>query len=409
MGYNNLRQISDDLIDEVRVLHFVRHEIFDFLMPPKQKVVIVRGPRGVGKTTAILQFLAAQKDQEKSVFYLSADSVYLSDSLDNVALKFNAGGGDYLVVDEIHKYPHWDRHIKSFLDSFPKMKLIISGSSSLSIESKSVDLSRRHLMLNLRGLSFREYILMNHQIDFDVYTLDQLITQHEDITYEITKKAKDQKIDMVDLFHIYLKEGYFPSRIDYKSVGHYYQSLLNSMAKVIEEDIFLSCDGIDKQSIQNMKRLLRHISGNCPFTPNISKLSRSLSIANDNTLKKYLFLLNDADVLRNLYRQDKSYRDFPRPEKIFLENTNYMYASTIDVDIGNIRETFAANALSKNHDITAPKQGDFLIDNQYLLEIGGRGKGRNQIKNISNAFVVADNILHGTKDKIPLWILEFMW
>jgi predicted AAA+ superfamily ATPase len=184
---------------------------------------------------------------------------------------------------------------------------------------------------------------------------------------------------------------------------------LNSIAKVVEEDVFLSCDGVDKQSVLNMKRLLRHISHKCPFTPNISELSRSLSIANDNTLKKYLLMLSDADVLRNLYRQDKSHKDFPRPEKIFLENTNYMYAHSDAADIGNVRETFVANTLSKNHFITAPRQGDILVDNKYLFEIGGRGKKRTKIKNISDAFVVADNILHGDKNKIPLWILGLLW
>jgi predicted AAA+ superfamily ATPase len=409
MSYNNLRQISNDLLDEVQTLSFVRHEIYDYLEPPKQKTVIVKGPRGVGKTTAILQYLAAKRGQGKSVLYLSADSVYLSDALDNVVMKFNAGGGDYLVVDEIHKYPQWDRYVKSILDSFPKIKLITSGSSSLSIEQKSVDLSRRHLMINARGLSFREYVLMSYRINLDVYTLEQIVTQHEDISYEVLKKLKGQKIDIIDSFHLYLREGYFPSRVDYQSVGHYYQSLLNSVAKVVEEDVFLSCDGVDKQSVLNMKRLLRHISHKCPFTPNISELSRSLSIANDNTLKKYLLMLSDADVLRNLYRQDKSHKDFPRPEKIFLENTNYMYAHSDAADIGNVRETFVANTLSKNHFITAPRQGDILVDNKYLFEIGGRGKKRTKIKNISDAFVVADNILHGDKNKIPLWILGLLW
>ncbi len=409
MSYNNLRQISNDLLDEAQTLRFVRHEIYDYLEPPKQKTVIVRGPRGVGKSTAIMQYLAAKREQGKSVLYLSADSVYLSDALDNVVMKFYAGGGDYLAVDEIHKYPHWDRYIKSFLDSFPKIKLITSGSSSLSIEQKSVDLSRRHLMLNARGLSFREYVQMSYQIDLNVYTLEQIITQHENISYEVLKKLKGQKIDIIDQFHLYLKEGYFPSRIDYQRVGQYYQSLLNSLAKVVEEDIFLGCDGLDKQSIQNMKRLLRHISSKCPFTPNIRELSRNLSIANDNTLKKYLLMLNDADVIRNLYRQDKSHKDFPRPEKIFLENTNYMYAHSDDADIGNVRETFAANTLSKNHFITAPRQGDILVDHKYLFEIGGRSKKRTQIKNICDAFIVADNILHGDKNKIPLWILGLMW
>ncbi len=409
MSYNNLRQISNDLLDEAQSLHFVRNEIYDYLDPPKQKAVIVRGPRGVGKSTAIMQYLAAKREQGKSVFYLSADSVYLSDSLDDIVMKFNAGGGDYLAIDEIHKYPDWDLYMKSFLDSFPKIKFITSGSSSLSIEQKSVDLSRRHLMLNARGLSFREYALMNYHIDLNIYTLEQIITQHEDISYEVLKKLKGQKIDIIDLFHVYLKEGYFPSRIDYQRTGHYYQSLLSSLAKVIEEDIFFSCDGLDKQSIQNMKRLLRHISSKCPFIPNISELSRSLSIANDNTLKKYLYMLNDADVLRNLYRLDKSHKDFPRPEKIFLENTNYMYAHSDDADIGNVRETFAANTLSKNHLITAPGRGDILVDHKYLFEVGGRSKKRKQIKNICDAFIVADNILHGDKNKIPIWILGLMW
>lgn len=409
MNYNNLRQISDDLLDEVEQLTFVRHEIFDHLEPPKQKTIIVKGPRGVGKTTAILQFMASKRKQGNAVLYLSADSVFLSDSLDDIAIKFNAGGGDYLVVDEIHKYPDWDRYVKSILDSFPRIRLIISGSSSLSIERKSVDLSRRHLMLCTRGLSFREYLQLHYQITLRSYSLEQIVKGHEDISYETLQTLKGQKKDIIALFHSYLKEGYFPSRIDYQSIGHYYQSLLNSIAKVVEEDIFLSCTGVDKQSVQNMKRLLRHISSKCPFTPNISALSRDLSIANDNALKKYLLMLNDADVLRNLYRQDKSHKDFPRPEKIYLENTNYMYAHTDIADIGSVRETFVANALSKSYLITAPKQGDILVNDKYLFEIGGRKKNRAQIKNFDDSFIIADNILHGNKNKIPMWVLGLMW
>jgi uncharacterized protein len=409
MSYNTLRQISDGLLDEAQSLAFVRRTIYDGLEPPKQKVVIVKGPRGAGKTTTILQFLASKRDGGIPALYLSADSVYLSDSLDDLALKYHASGGGYLAIDEVHKYPQWARYVKTILDSFPKIRLIASGSSSLSIASESADLSRRHLMLKTMGLSFREYLAMSHGIELDAYTLEEIVERHEDIAYQVVRKIKDYNVDIIDLFHVYLKEGYFPSRADFQKVGPYYQSLLNSVMKVIEEDIFLTFDDIDKQSLQNMKRLLRHISSKCPFTPNISELSRNLGIANDNTLKKYLAMLGEADVTRNLYRQDKSYRDFPRPEKIFLENTNYMYAHSETPDIGNVRETFVANTLSKDHVITAPKQGDFLIDGQYLFEIGGRNKKRRQIKNVANAFVVADDLLYGESGKIPLWLLGLLW
>ncbi len=409
MNYNSLRQISDDLLDEAQSLPFIRQTIYDGLEPPKQKVIIVKGPRGAGKTTAILQFLANKRDQGKPTLYLSADSVYLSGGLDDLALKYHTSGGGYLAIDEVHKYPQWSRYVKSILDAFPKIKLIASGSSSLTIANQSADLSRRHLMLKTTGLSFREYLSMSYGIKLDTCSLAYILEQHEDISHQMVREIKAYNIDIIDLFHTYLAEGYFPSRADFEKTGSYYQSLLNSVMKVIEEDIFLTFDGLDKQSLQNMKRLLRHISNKCPFTPNISELSRSLEIANDNTLKKYLSMLNDAEVIRNLYRQDKSHKDFPRPEKIFLENTNYMYAHSDTPDIGNVRETFVANALSRDHLITAPKQADFLVDNQYLLEIGGKHKKRRQIKNMADAFIISDDILHGENNKIPLWLLGLLW
>lgn len=409
MSFQRLSEISDNLISEVSEFTFVRSHLFDALEPPKQNVIILRGARGIGKSTLLQQFLSAKQAEGNRALYISADSTLLDMSLAKFAHEYQKRGGHYLAVDEIHKYNGWQSEIKTILDSFSSLKILVSGSSSTHLDSDSSDLSRRHIMLNAKGLSFREYVEKNHQLQFDVITLEKILTNADAIVPKIVNVFRKNSLDLFEIFKKYLRSGYFISRINYSNEIPYYDSLINSINSVIDADLPYAYTDIDNISKQKIKLLLKHISSKCPFTPNISELSRNLNIANDNTLKKYLYYLNEGEVLINLYPTNKSHKDFQRPQKIFLNNTNYVYAHEEAPLIGTVRETFVANCLQSQGSITAPSHGDFCLDEKWTFEIGGRSKNKRQIKSVKQGYVFADDILSVGHGNIPLWLLGFLW
>ncbi len=315
----------------------------------------------------------------------------------------------YLAIDEIHKYNGWQAEVKTIVDSFPNLKLIVSGSSALKLDYASVDLSRRHIMLDAQGLSFREFLSKNYAINFDNYTLVEVLSNANEIAVHITREFVKHKLDLLQLFKTYLQQGYFPTREIYATDKIYYDSLINSINSTIDSDLTSVHADIDNISKGNIKLLLKHIAQKCHFTPNITELSQHLGIANDNTLKKYLYYLHEGGVLINLYASNKSHKDFQKPQKIFLNNTNFAYAFSDVPDIGTIRETFVANCLIGKGDLTAPTYGDFCLNNKWTFEIGGKSKNKRQIKSITDSFVFADNTLSVTNESIPLWLLGFLW
>lgn len=409
MSYQRLNEISDDLITSIKDYTYARSELFLSLAPASKNVTILKGARGIGKSTLLLQFLLKKRDENNRVLYISADSTLIDKSLVELVHEYYKRGGEYLAIDEIHKYENWQAEVKTILDSFPNIKLIVSGSSSLSLDYATADLSRRHIMLHAKGLSFREYVNKNYALNIKKFPLSELLSLTEEITLEVAKKFRTLKLDLLEIFKMYLYEGYFLTRDNYPTVALYYDSLLNSINSVIDVDlqsIYRDIDGISKQ---NIKKLLRHIAVKCPFVPNISELSRNLSIANDNSLKKYLYYLSESEVLMNLYAANKSHKDFQKPQKIFLNNTNYCYAYYATPDLGTIRETFVANCLGECGDLTAPTFGDFCLNEDIVFEVGGRSKNKRQVSKIKNAYVFCDDIMSVEHDKIPLWLLGFLW
>jgi uncharacterized protein len=409
VSFERLNEVSDDLITEVDKLSFVRSRLFDALAPPKQNVVILKGARGIGKSTLIQQFLSSQQKKGNKVLYLSADSTLLDVGLAKLAHEYQKRGGIYLALDEIHKYDNWQSEVKTILDSFPGLKLIVSGSSSTNLDYASTDLSRRHIMLHAKGLSFREYLEKNQDIKLRCYSLKEILTHPKDISQTIIKIFKERQLDLLSFFKKYLREGYFLSRENYEFEVLYYDSLLNTINGIIDVDLPYAHKAIDGLIKQKIKLLLKHVAAKCPFTPNISELSKSLSIANDNTLKKYLYYLSEAEVLINLYQANKSHKDFQRPQKIFLNNTNYAYAYEDNPVIGTVRETFAANCLKGQGELTAPTFGDFCLNGEWVFEIGGRSKNKRQIKSVKQGYVFADDITSVEHGNLPLWLLGFLW
>ncbi len=410
MSYQTLSKLSRDLISEAQSLRFIRKELFERLEPPTQNVVILKGARGVGKSTVIKQYLAFKQEAGCRVLYFSADSIYLDSRLADMAMEYNDRGGEYLAIDEIHRYTgDWQKELKTIIDSFPHMKVIVSGSSAISLDYATADLSRRHLMIHATGLSFREYLSLSLGIDFIIHPLSDLLQNSEDICYTICKTFSKEKIDLLHHFHNYLQEGYFLTRSHYPTQDIYFESLINTINGVIDSDISYVHHDVDPVARDKIKAILKHIATKCPFTPNISEVAQNIGLSNDNTLKKYLLYLNEGEILLNLYPSNKSHKDFPKPQKIFLNNTNFAYALKKESNIGTIRETFVANCLSGLGNLTAPLQGDFCLNNELTFEVGGKTKNKKQIRGIKNSYVLADNTLSADADIIPLWLLGFLW
>lgn len=410
MSYQALTKLSRDLISEAQSMLFIRKELFERLEPPTQNVVILKGARGVGKSTVIKQFLASKQTLGSRVLYLSADSIYLDTRLADIAMEFNDRGGGYLAIDEIHRYTgDWQKELKTIIDSFPHIKIIVSGSSAIRLDYATADLSRRHVMIKAQGLSFREYLSLSLGIDFIIYPLSELLQNAEDICYTIYKTFAREKKDLLQYFYHYLQEGYFLTRNNYSTQEIYFESLINTINGVIDSDISYVHREVDSVAREKIKVILKHIATKCPFTPNISEVAQNIGLSNDNTLKKYLLYLNEGEVLLNLYPINKSHKDFPKPQKIFLNNTNFSYALKKEPNIGTIRETFVANCLSGFGNLNAPLQGDFCLNDELIFEVGGKSKNKKQIKGIKNSYVLADNILSADTGFIPLWALGFLW
>ncbi len=409
MSYEILTKLSADLLRQSEILPFIRQAIFERLEPPIQNVVILKGARGVGKSTVIKQFLVSKQAQHR-VFYVSADSIFLDERLADLVMQYNDRGGEYIAIDEIHKYPgDWQRELKTIIDSFPRIKVIVSGSSSLKLDFAIADLSRRHIMLHVKGLSFREYIQLLYGFEFKSHALKELIHNADEFCHMVRQSFMDQRIDLLNCFHTYLQEGYFLTRSNYPSQEIYYDSLVGTMNSIIDVDISYVHRDVDPVARDKIKSILRHISAKCPFIPNISKLATDLNLGNDNVLKKYLFYLSEGEVLLNLYPSNKSHKDFPKPQKIFLNNTNFSYALKAEPNLGTLRETFVANCLNGLGELTAPDQGDFCLDGNTIFEVGGKNKNRKQLKGITNSHVLADNILSVEHGHLPLWLLGFLW
>lgn len=409
MSYPLLADISNELLRNALSFQFERNEIISSLEPQNRNVTLLKGARGIGKSTAILQFLAKKAKAGERVFYVSADSALLNLSLSELALEFSKRGGGYLAIDEIHSHPHWGKEVKTIIDSFPSIKAIASGSCALELDSTGGDLSRRHVMVQAAGLSFREYVDLKHSLILPKISLQDLTDHYAEVTTSTVKIFSESKVDLLAAFHEYLRKGYFISHLNFNSDTLYYSSLIQSINTIIDSDIPAVHKEIDTNGRIRIKELLKIVAHNCPFTPNITELGRALGMSNDNTLKKYLYYLNKSEIITGVYSELKSHKDFPRPKKLLLANTNYIYAFAKNPEIGTVREAFAANILRQLGTISYPKVGDLLFDGKFLFEIGGKSKTRKQIPKNQNNFVLADNILIAEEQKIPLWILGLLW
>ncbi len=363
------------------------------------RLIILVGSRGVGKTTMMLQQLKKLPVNER--LYASLDNLYFSNhTIIDLVEEFSQMGGKYLYLDEIQKYKNWSVEVKNIYDNFPDIKMVLSGSSTTEILKSEGDLSRRALYYKLNGLSFREFLNFSLNLDLPSYSLQEILGNHQQIAFEIS-----QKIKPIKEFATYSRYGYYPFfKEDEETYHHRLRQIINT---VIEVDI-PAVYSIDYTAVQNIKKLLAVISELVPFKPNVKKLSEQIGISRE-TFTKYMKYLEKADILQLLYSNTKGVSLLNKPEKIYINNSNISYALTKEVNSGNVREAFFINQLKNEHQVGFSGKGDFLVDEKYLFEIGGKDKKTKQIKGENNAWVVADNIEISVGNKIPLWLFGFVY
>ncbi len=368
----------------------------------KRRLIGIKGARGTGKTTLLLQYIKENFGISDEVLFISLDSIYFSkNKLVHLADTFAKSGGKYLFIDEVHKYPDWSREIKNIYDDYPELKIVFTGSSILEIDKSEADLSRRSVIYELPTLSIREYIAFKYNIDIEIFPLSDILDNHKEIASIINKKIKPIKE-----FNIYNQIGAYPFFVEAELE---YSGHIERIINLILETDLPAAISIDYNSIIKLKQLLLVISESVPFQPNISKLSNKIGVTRD-TLIKYLVYLEKAHLISLLRSNTKGISKMAKPEKIYMDNNNLLYALQPKLaNTGTIRETFFQNQLSIKHRIEIPKTGDFIVDDKYVFEIGGKSKTRKQIIDLQNAYIVLDNIEYGFRNQIPLWMFGFLY
>ncbi|KPJ67097.1 MAG: hypothetical protein AMJ43_06040 [Coxiella sp. DG_40] len=380
----------------------------------KNRLSILLGQRGIGKTTTLIQYLLDQAHNDKlspKILYIQADHFLMRGiSLYEIAEQHDNLGGKFIAFDEIHKYNNWSKELKSIYDTFPDLKILASGSSALEIYKASHDLSRRAAIYSMQGLSFREYLELNLNITLNSYTLKEIINKHEKLVSGILEQLKRKNSKILAEFYRYLEVGYYPYFHELQDRYIYFMTLEQNLHATIESDLVAVYPSLTGNSIKKIKQLLTFISGSVPFSINWLKLKNVLDIGDERTLKTYFKYLEDAGVIRTVMKSGNKLRKLEIPEKIYLNNPNQYYALATRIqNQGAIRETFFLSMLSHAHDVTIPASGDFLVDGDYIFEIGGKKKDFNQIKNEKNAYLACDGIEIGIAKKIPLWLFGFLY
>jgi hypothetical protein len=366
------------------------------------RMIGIKGGRGIGKTTLLLQYYKKNFKPDGSVLYISLDHFFFAENkLYDLAGIFYRKGGKLLLADEIHRYPDWSVELKNIYDDFQDLKVVFTGSSLIHMRKAKADLSRRAVMYEMPGLSFREFLNFETNRSFPVFPIEKIISGSNELIIPIIEEIRP-----LEHFHKYLRHGYYPFYLE--NIPSFRQKLYESIQLVAEVDI-PQFEQIQTSHILSLKKLLQVIATSAPFKPNMNSISERTGIS-INTLKKYLLYLADAQVILFLHSPAKGINSLNKPEKVYLHNTNIMYALSGDQsNVGSLRETFFLNQLNQVAEISASPYSDFLVNNTYTFEVGGHSKSRKQIKGKEDAFVVRDDIETGYDHIIPLWMFGFLY
>lgn len=352
------------------------------------------GPRGVGKSTLVLQRIKRQHSQ-RDTLYVSADNMYFGDhTLYDTAEAFVVQGGRHLFIDEVHKYGNWSQELKMMYDTLPSLQVCFTGSSVLDITRGWADLSRRAPLYTMQGLSFREYLAIAHGATLPICTLEDIVEQRVEIG------AVEHP---VPLFKDYLKRGYYPfGREDAFEI-----ELDQVISQTLEVDI-PQFAGMTFATGQKLKQLMAIVSTLAPFKPNATQLASQISISR-NSLEDYLGYMEKAGMVARLRQLPKGLGALGKVEKVYLDNTNILYnLSSGREDIGSVRETFFLNQVRRVHEVYASPAADFLVDGM-TFEVGGKGKTGKQVKGLDSAYIVKDDIEYGYRNVVPLWAFGLLY
>jgi uncharacterized protein len=367
----------------------------------KQRMIGIKGPRGAGKTTLMLQHLKYDLGMPPEALYITADhNWFYNHTLFDVANDWYKQGGKILFIDEVHKYPRWSVELKNIYDGLPGMQVIFSASSALDIYRGEADLSRRVMTYLLAGLSFREFLMFTGGLRFEAVSLDDIKINHQSLSRLITEGFRP-----LPSFRKYLEVGYLPIIVEGEDT--YLMKLKQVINTIVDIDLAYIASYNSGTAIK-VKKLLGVIAESVPFKPNIAALARKLDLSRDSVYQ-YIYQLKDARLLNTISSEGKGVSTLQKPDKIFLENSNLAFALKEKPDIGNVRETFVLNQLlNAGLNVSSPAEGDFIA-NGLTIEVGGKSKNTNQVKHLDNYMIASDNLEIGSGNKAPVWLFGFLY
>ena len=364
-------------------------------------VIGIMGERGVGKTTMLLQRIKEKYANPDDTFYISLDHYwFVTHELQDLIKFMYKRGITEFYIDEVHKYKGWSGILKTLVDELHDLRIVYTGSSLLEIDNAKVDMSRRQTPYTLKGMSFREYLEYDGILKMNAVTLEELLSNHVPIAMDIVSKTK-----VLVAFDTYLHTGVYPF---YRDAGKDFLVRLKEVVDTVIESDLPAVEKITYDTVDKCKKLLMIIAENVPLQPNVDKLATSLGTTRD-TLLKLLYKLDKAEILELLTVELKSYKKLVKPEKIYLGNTNLMYALSPKIEIGTLRETFFIDQCASVGTVQMPPKGDFLVNGKYLFEVGGEGKTFDQIADIPNSYLAVDGIETGYGARIPLWMFGLLY
>lgn len=366
------------------------------------RMIGIKGARGVGKTTLLLQYAKQSLPLDQRTLYVSLDDPWFSNrSLTDFADDFVKQGGTTLLLDEVHHYPNWSEHLKFIYDQFPGLRILFTGSSVLHIDSSTADLSRRAVFRTLYGLSFREYLNWTYGTHLEPVPIESVLADHLEIARTINEQIKPIKA-----FREYRQRGVYP--FSFENNEFYLEKLRETSRIAIESDI-RSYHQLGPDMVDYLLKLLSVLADTVPLVPNITKLSERIGTTR-NTLIHLLDYLEKAQLIHRLYKQAEGITRLQKPDKLYLNDSNLMFAlSWSDVNKGALRETFFVHQVRPAHSLQVAKQGDFIVDENYIIEVGGKNKTNKQIRYLDNAYIASDDIEYGYKHKIPLWMFGLLY
>lgn len=364
-------------------------------------VIGIMGERGVGKTTMLLQRIKEKYANPDDTFYISLDHYWFGthELQDLIKFMYKRGITEF-YIDEVHKYKGWSGILKTLVDELHDLRIVYTGSSLLEIDNAKVDMSRRQTPYTLKGMSFREYLEYDGILKMNAVTIEELLSNHVPIAMDIVSKTK-----VLVAFDTYLHTGVYPF---YRDAGKDFLVRLKEVVDTVIESDLPAVEKITYDTVDKCKKLLMIIAENVPLQPNVDKLATSLGTTRD-TLLKLLYKLDKAEILELLTVELKSYKKLVNPEKIYLGNTNLMYALSPKIEIGTLRETFFIDQCASVGTVQMPPKGDFLVNGKYLFEVGGEGKTFDQIADIPNSYLAVDGIETGYGARIPLWMFGLLY